>query len=107
MPSNCIYNIGLNAFGGKVMESRTKLNNSKLGSIQHMLTLTCCQPARIISSQKIYGLYVLKHHILEEMRGGVTDAGQPTNRTLKIELLSQWKLGAEFCNLDFFLFVFV
>ena len=36
-----------------------------------------------------------------EMRGGVTDAGQPTNRqTLKIELLSQWKLKAEFRNFD-------
>ena len=33
------------------------------------------------------------------MRGGVTDAGQTTNeRTLKIELLSQWKLEAEFRN---------
>ena len=31
--------------------------------------------ARIISSQKIYDLYGLKHHIVE-MRGGVTDAGQ-------------------------------
>ena len=31
------------------------------------------------------------------MRGGVTDAGQTTNnRTLMIELLSQWKLEAEF-----------
>ena len=47
--------------------------------------------ARIISSQKIYGLYGLKHHIVE-MRGGVTDAGQQTTeRTVKIELLSQWK----------------
>ena len=35
--------------------------------------------ARIISSQKIYGLYGLKHHIVE-MRGGVTDAGQTNNR---------------------------
>ena len=34
--------------------------------------------ARIISSQKIYSLYGLKHHIVE-MRGGVTDAGQRTN----------------------------
>ena len=51
--------------------------------------------ARIISSQKIYGLYGLKHHIVE-MRGGVTDAGQTNERTLKIELLSQWKLEAEF-----------
>ena len=51
------------------------------------------------SSQKIYGLYGLKHHIVE-MRGGVTDAGQTneqtTEQTLKIELLSQWKLEAEF-----------
>ena len=31
------------------------------------------------------------------MRGGVTDAGQTTNdQTVKIELLSQWKLEAEF-----------
>ena len=36
------------------------------------------------------------------MRGGVTDAGQTnertTERTVKIELLSQWKLKAEFRN---------
>ena len=36
------------------------------------------------------------------MRGDVTDAGQtnnqPTNQTLKIELLSQWKLEAESRN---------
>ena len=51
--------------------------------------------ARIISSKKIYGL---KHHIVE-MRGGVTDAGRTNNRrTVKIELLSQWKLEAEFRN---------
>ena len=31
------------------------------------------------------------------MRGGVTDAGRTNNeQTLKIELLSQWKLEAEF-----------
>ena len=49
---------------------------------EDMLTL-------IISSQKIYGLYGLKHHVVE-MRGGVTDAGQTTNeRTLKIELRAQ------------------
>ena len=48
--------------------------------------------------KKIYGLYGLKHHIVE-MRGGVTDAGRTTERqTLKIELLSQWKLAAEFRN---------
>ena len=34
------------------------------------------------------------------MRGGVTDAGQRTTneQTLKIELLSQWKMEAEFRN---------
>ena len=39
----------------------------------------------IISSQNIY-----KHHIVE-IRGGVTDAGQPNE--VKIELLSHWKLS--------------
>jgi hypothetical protein len=35
------------------------------------------------------------------MRGGVTDAGRTTNeQTLKIELLSQWKLEAEFRNVN-------
>ena len=33
------------------------------------------------------------------MRGGVTDAGrQTTKQTLEMELLSQWKLEAEFRN---------
>ena len=46
-----------------------------------MLTLACCQD-----------------HIVK-MRGGVTDAGRTTNnRTVQIELLSQWKLEAEFRN---------
>ena len=44
---------------------------------EDMLTL-------IISSQKIYGLYGLKHHIVE-MRRGVTDAGQRTNEQTNIE----------------------
>ena len=49
----------------------------------------------------VYGLYRLKHHIVE-MRGDVTDAGQTNKRrqTLKIELLSRWKLEAEFRNTD-------
>ena len=50
------------------------LDNSKRGSTQQWWHW---HVARIISSQKIYGLYGLKHHIVE-MRGGVTDAGQPT-----------------------------
>ena len=38
-----------------------------------MLTLTCCQNHILSedSSQKIYGLYARKHHIVE-MRGDVT-----------------------------------
>ena len=39
-----------------------------------------------------------------EMRGDVTDAGQPTDETLKIELLSPWKLEAESRN---WIFTFV
>ena len=74
-----------------------KLDNSKLGSTQQQKICWHWHVARIISSQKIYGLYGLKHHIVE-MRGGVTDAGQPNEQTLKIELLSQWKLEAEFRN---------
>ena len=35
-----------------------------------------------------------------EMRGDVTDAGRPTKRQLKIELLSQWKLEAESRNFE-------
>ena len=37
------------------------------------------------------------------MRGGVTDAGRRTNKrqTVKIELLSQWKLEAEFRKYEF------
>ena len=33
------------------------------------------------------------------MRGGVTDAGQTNDEQLNIELLSQWKLEAEFRNI--------
>ena len=35
------------------------------------------------------------------MRGGVTDAGRTTDQTVKIELLSRWKLEAEFRNIKF------
>ena len=59
------------------------------------MTLTCCQDHILTKNNALYGL---KHHIVE-MRGGVTDAGQTTEQTLKIELLSQWKLEAEFRNL--------
>ena len=42
----------------------------------------------VISFQKMYGLYGLKHHIVE-ISGDVTDAGRTTNkRQVNIELLS-------------------
>ena len=75
--------------------SSCKLDNSKLGSTQQQKICWHWHVARIISSQKIYGLYGWKHHIVE-MRRDVTDAGQPIEqRQVKIELLSQWKLEAE------------
>ena len=40
------------------------------------------------------------------MRGGVTDAGRPTDRKVKVELLSQWKLQTEFRNLNLKLTLF-
>ena len=55
-----------------------QIDNSKLGSTQQQKICWHWHVARIISSQKIYGLYGLKHHIVE-MRGDVTDAGQ-TNK---------------------------
>ena len=42
----------------------------------------------IIYSQKIYGLYARKHHIVE-MRGDVTDAGRPTDRTITEDRATQ------------------
>ena len=51
-----------------------------------------------MSSQKIYGLCGLKHHIVD-IRDHVTRRdGQTTNKQGKIGLLSQWKLEAEFRN---------
>ena len=37
---------------------------------------------------KLYGLYARKHHIVE-MRGGVSDAGQPTERTISEDRATQ------------------
>ena len=55
-----------------------QLDNSKLGSTQQQKICWHWHVARIISSQKIYGLYAQKHHIVE-MRVDVTDAGRTTN----------------------------
>ena len=41
----------------------------------------------VISFQKIFGLYGLKHHIVE-ISGDVTDAGRTDGRQAKIGLLS-------------------
>ena len=46
------------------------------------MTLTCCQ------SQKIFGLYGLKHHILE-ISGDVTQTGQPTERRTREDSATQ------------------
>ena len=53
------------------------ISNSKLGSTQHQKICWHWHVARIISSEKIYDLCGLKHHIVER-RGGVADVGQPT-----------------------------
>ena len=42
---------------------------------------------RVISFQKMYGLYGLKHHIVE-ISGDVTHAGRTDKQQGKIELLS-------------------
>ena len=61
----------------KFFKTHTELDNSKLGSTQQQKICWHWHVARIISSQKIYGLYARKHHKVE-MRGDVTDAGQTT-----------------------------
>ena len=81
-----------------LFERREELDNSKLGSTQQQKICWHWHVARIISSQKMYGLYARKHHIVE-MRGDVTDAGRRRQQQLKIELLSQWKLEAESRNI--------
>ena len=80
------------------IERPIKLDNSKLGSTQQQKICWYWHVARIISSQKMYGLYARKHHIAE-MRGDVTDAGrQPTDRTNEDRATQPiWNLGAESC----------
>ena len=47
-------------------------------------------------------MYGLEHHIVE-ISGDVTDAGRTDDEQGKIELLSQWKLEAEFRNTNLIL----
>ena len=47
---------------------------------------------RVMSFQKMYGLYGLKHHIVE-ISGDITDAGQDrTRRQVNMVLLSFWSV---------------
>ena len=55
-----------------IFQKIAKLDNSKLGSTQQQKICWHWHVARIISSQKIYGLYGPKHHIVE-IRGDVTE----------------------------------
>ena len=61
-----------------LMNEKRKLDNSKLGSTQQQKICWHWHVARIISPQKIYGLYARKHHIVE-MRGDVTNAWRPND----------------------------
>ena len=74
--------------------TRGKLDNSKLGSTQQQIICWHWHVARIISSQRIFDLCGLKHHIVE-MRGGVTDAWRQTTTTEdRATQPMQWKLEA-------------
>ena len=85
------------AFWYNLLSNKTTYNYAKL-KFNHMRIWWHWHVARIISSQKIYGLYGLKHQIVE-ISGDVTDAGRTNNKqTVKIELLSQWMIEAEFRN---------
>ena len=54
-----------------------------------MTTLTAAR----ISSQKMYGLYVRKHHIVD-MRGDVIDAGRPNDKQRTSENKATQPIGA-------------
>ena len=54
--------------------------------------------ATLNQNSKINALCFLKFFDLSEIRGDVTMRDGRTNKQLKIELLSQWKLEAEFRN---------
>ena len=65
------------------VQNISQLDNSKLGSTQQPKICWQWHVARIISSQKIYGLYGLKHHIVEigwgvTMRDGRTNERRTT-----------------------------
>ena len=57
------------------------------------MTLTGCQDHILTENMWFYGL---KHHTVD-IRGDVT----MRDKHVKMELLSQWMLEAEFCNYSF------
>ena len=82
----------------KFIEQQEKLDNSKLGSTQQWMTLTCCQD--YILTENIWFVWSETSYSGDERRCNGCGTNERTNdeRTLKIELLSQWKLEAEFRN---------
>ena len=70
-----------------------KLDNSKLGSTQQWMTVACCQDH--ILTENIWFVWSETSYSGDERR--CYRCGT-TKRTVKIELLSQWKLEAEFRN---------
>ena len=79
-----------------------ELDNSKLGSTQQWMTLTCCQDH--ILTENIWFVWSETSYSGDERRCYRCGTNND-QRTVKIELLSQWKLEAEFRNLDKFMFV--
>ena len=79
---------------------------SKMLKVRHKHHRPIIQHNRALENLNTTGLLAIQKPTfflgrpVVEMRGGVTDAGQRTNdeRTLKIELLCQWKPDAEFRN---------
>ena len=63
-------------------------------NIEDMLTLTCCQDH--ILTENIWFVWSETSYSGDKMR--CYNAGRTDNEQLKIELLSQWKLEAEFRN---------
>ena len=71
-----------------------ELDNSKLGSTQHMLTLTGCQDHILTENIFVWSETSYGGDERRCYRCGTNK--RTTKQTLKIELLSQWMLEAEF-----------
>ena len=83
-----------------LFEIYVKQDNVQLCELNHIWGYV----ARIISSQKIYGLYGLKHQILE-ISGYVTDAGRTDKQTKREDSATQlWICETLSFATSFFLF---